>query len=63
MVIALIDFPIQFLRRYLRLRMSQQELHDENKESEGAPEKKAVIRGQQRQLALGGIQRSMRSSC
>ncbi len=61
-VIALIDFPIQFLRRFLRLRMSQQELRDENKESEGAPEKKAAIRGRQRQLALGGIQRSMRES-
>ena len=61
-VIALIDFPIQFLRRFLRLRMSQQELRDENKESEGAPEKKAAIRGRQRQLAMGGIQRSMREA-
>jgi flagellar biosynthetic protein FlhB len=61
-VIALIDFPIQFLRRTLRLRMSQQELRDENRESEGAPEKKAAIRGRQRQLAMGGIQRSMREA-
>ena len=61
-IIALIDFPIQFLRRFLRLKMSQQELRDENKESEGAPEKKAAIRGRQRQLAMGGIQRSMREA-
>ena len=61
-IIALIDFPIQFLRRYLRLRMSMQELRDEQKESEGAPEKKAAIRGRQRQLAMGGVHQAMREA-
>ncbi len=61
-VIALFDFPIQWLRRYLRLRMSQQELRDEHKESEGSPEKKAAIRNKQRQLAMGGVAKAMREA-
>lgn len=61
-VIALLDFPIQWLRRYLRLRMSQQELRDEHKEAEGSPEKKAAIRGKQRQLAMGGVAKAMREA-
>ena len=32
-VIALIDFPIQLVRRLMRLKMSQQEVRDEHKES------------------------------
>ncbi|WP_068077928.1 EscU/YscU/HrcU family type III secretion system export apparatus switch protein [Novosphingobium lentum] len=58
-LIAMIDFPIQFVRRFFRLRMSHQELRDESKEAEGSPEKKAAIRGRQRQLALGGVHRAM----
>ncbi len=61
-VIALIDFPVQWLRRFLRLRMSNQEMRDEHKEAEGAPEKKAAIRQRQRQIAMGGVQHAMRSA-
>ncbi len=61
-VIALVDFPVQWLRRFMRLRMSQQELRDEHKESEGSPEKKAAIRNKQRQLAMGGVARAMREA-
>lgn len=39
-VIAMIDWPIQWLRRMLRLRMSHQEMRDEHKESEGSPKRK-----------------------
>jgi len=60
--IAAIDFPVQWVRRFLRLRMSQQEMRDEHKEAEGAPEKKAAIRQRQRQLAMGGLQRAMREA-
>ncbi|MBA3055777.1 MAG: flagellar biosynthesis protein FlhB [Sphingomonadales bacterium] len=60
--IALIDFPIQFVRRFMRLRMSQQEVRDEHKETEGSPEKKAAIRQRQRQLAMGGLQRAVREA-
>lgn len=61
-LIALVDFPVQWLRRFLRLRMSQQEVRDEHKESEGSPEKKAAIRGKQRQLAMGGVAKAMREA-
>lgn len=61
-LIALIDFPIQWMRRFLRLRMSAQDMRDEMKESEGSPEKKQAIRQRQRQLARGGLQVAMREA-
>lgn len=60
--IALVDFPIQWLRRYRRLRMSQQEIRDENKESEGSPERKAAQRQRQRQYASGAVAKAMREA-
>ena len=51
-VIALIDFPIQWIRRMMRLKMSQQEMRDEHKEAEGSPENKAAQR-QRARLVLG----------
>lgn len=56
-LIALIDVPVQYVRRRRRLMMSRQEVRDEHKQAEGAPEKKAAIR--QRQMAL--LNRSMRA--
>jgi len=61
-VIALIDYPVQWLRRMMRLRMSLQDLKDESKESEGSPERKAAIRQRQRQIAMGGMQKAMREA-
>jgi flagellar biosynthetic protein FlhB len=61
-LIAGIDFPVQWVRRFMRLRMSQQEVRDEHKETEGSPEKKAAIRQRQRQLAMGGVARAMREA-
>lgn len=61
-VIALVDFPIQWVRRFLRLRMTLQEVKDEHKEAEGSPEKKAAIRGKQRQLAMGAMQQAMQKA-
>lgn len=61
-VIALVDFPVQFIRRLLRLKMSHQELRDESKEAEGSPEKRAVIRQRQRQIAMGGVARAVREA-
>jgi flagellar biosynthetic protein FlhB len=61
-VIALIDWPVQWLRRYLRLRMSQQELRDEHKESEGSPERKAAQRQRQHQYASGAVAKAMREA-
>ncbi|MBS0481463.1 MAG: EscU/YscU/HrcU family type III secretion system export apparatus switch protein [Proteobacteria bacterium] len=62
LAIALFDFPIQWLRRYRRLRMSQQEIRDEHKESEGSPERKAAIRQRQRQFASGAVAKAMREA-
>lgn len=61
-LIALIDWPVQWLRRFMRLRMSQQELRDEHKESEGSPERKAAQRQRQRQYASGAVAKAMREA-
>lgn len=61
-VIALIDAPIQWLRRNQRLKMSHQEMRDEHKESEGSPEAKAHRRQRQRDIAMGGVAHAMREA-
>lgn len=61
-VIALFDFPIQWVRRMGRLKMSHQDLRDETKESEGSPERKQHIRQRQRQIAMGGVAQAMRKA-
>jgi len=61
-VIALIDWPVQWLRRNQRLRMTAQEMRDEHKEAEGSPEKKMAIRQKQQQLAMGGVAKAMREA-
>ncbi|MBN8502142.1 MAG: EscU/YscU/HrcU family type III secretion system export apparatus switch protein [Sphingomonadales bacterium] len=58
-LIALIDWPVQWMRRFMRLRMSQQEMRDEHKESEGSPERKAAQRHRQRQYASGAVAKAM----
>jgi flagellar biosynthesis protein FlhB len=61
-VIALIDFPLVWLRRRSKLMMSQQDLRDEHKEAEGSPENKAAIRQRQRAIAMGGVAAAMRQA-
>jgi len=61
-VIALVDFPVQWFRRQMRLMMSHQEMRDEHKEAEGSPEKKSAIRQRQRQIAMGGVAHAMREA-
>ncbi len=61
-VIALSDFPVQWLRRHRRLRMSRQDQRDEHKDSEGSPQKKQAIRQRQRQLAISGVAAAMRKA-
>lgn len=58
-LIAAVDFPIQWVRRTNRLKMSHQDMRDENKSQEGSPEKRAAIRNKQRQLAMGGVSKAM----
>lgn len=61
-VIAMIDWPIQYVRRISQLKMTAQEMRDEGKEAEGAPEKKAAIRQRQRELAKGGVSGAMKQA-
>ncbi|WP_292758628.1 EscU/YscU/HrcU family type III secretion system export apparatus switch protein, partial [Methylophaga sp. UBA2689] len=50
-LIALIDVPFQLWNHTKQLRMTKQELKDENKETEGSPEVKGRIRRMQIQLS------------
>jgi flagellar biosynthesis protein FlhB len=61
-VIALVDVPVQWVRRQSRLKMTQQEMRDEHKESEGSPEAKAFRRQRQREIAKGGVAHAMREA-
>jgi flagellar biosynthetic protein FlhB len=61
-LIALIDLPIQMVRRSQRLKMSHQEMRDENKESEGSPEARAHRRQRQREIAAGSVAGAMREA-
>jgi flagellar biosynthesis protein FlhB len=62
MIIAMFDFPIQWVRRMMRLKMTHQELKDEAKDAEGAPEKKGMIRRRQREMAMASMSAAMRKA-
>lgn len=59
LAIALFDFPIQWLRRQQRLRMTLQEVRDENRETEGNPENKGAIRRRQRAIAKDSVRKAV----
>jgi flagellar biosynthetic protein FlhB len=61
-VIAAIDYPLQRFQRDKRLKMSLQEMRDENKQSEGSPEMKSARRQRQRDLARGGVAKAMKEA-
>ncbi len=61
-LIAMIDVPVQMVRRHNRLKMSLQEMRDENKEAEGSPERKAAQRDRQRMLARGALVPAMKEA-
>ena len=50
-LIAAIDVPFQLWQYYSKLRMTREEVRQENKEMEGDPQMKSRIRSQQRQMA------------
>ncbi len=62
LVIAAIDYPLQRFQRDKRLKMSLQEMRDENKQSEGSPEMRAARRQRQRELARGGVAKAMKEA-
>jgi flagellar biosynthetic protein FlhB len=61
-LIAMVDFPVQWIRRMGRLKMSHQEMRDESKDAEGSPEKKAAIKRRQRELAMASMTGAMRNA-
>lgn len=61
-VIAAIDYPLQRFQRDKRLKMTLQEVRDENKQSEGSPEVKSARRQRQRDLARGGVAKAMKDA-
>ncbi len=58
-IIAIIDYPLQVYQRNKRLKMSAQDLKDENKQTEGSPEVKMAQRQRQRDMARGGVAKAM----
>lgn len=58
-IIALIDAPVQFLRRMQRLMMSRQDIKDEHRQSEGAPEQKAAVRRRQHAVLNGSVRQAV----
>lgn len=62
LVIALIDYPLQLFQRNKRLKMSHQDLRDENKQTEGSPEVKMARRQRQRDLARGSVGKAMKEA-
>lgn len=61
-VIAMVDFPLQWMQQQKRLKMSFQDMRDENKESEGSPEMKAARRQRQHDIAMGSVSAAMREA-
>ena len=62
LVIAGVDYPLQRFQRNKRLKMSLQDLRDENKQAEGSPEMKSARRQRQRDLARGGVAKAMQEA-
>lgn len=62
LVIAGVDYPLQRFQRNKRLKMSLQDLRDENKQAEGSPEMKSARRQRQRDLARGGVAKAMQDA-
>jgi flagellar biosynthetic protein FlhB len=59
LLIAGIDVPVQILQRRKRLMMTDQELKDELKQSEGSPEMKATRRARQQQMLTGSARKAV----
>ncbi len=58
-IIAGVDVPVQLIQLLKKLRMSKQEIKDENKESEGNPENKAAQRQRRHDLAKRNMRKAV----
>lgn len=54
-LIAGVDLPIQIIRLLGKLKMTKQEVRDENKETEGSPEAKQHLRQRQREMSRRSV--------
>ena len=59
LAIALIDVPIQYVRRQARLKMTLQEVKDEQKQSEGSAELKQAIRQRQHTILNQSVRKAV----
>ncbi|KUR70973.1 flagellar biosynthesis protein FlhB [Novosphingobium sp. FSW06-99] len=62
MLIAMSDYPIQWVRRRNRLRMSRQDVRDEQKQTDGNPQNKAAVRRRQRAIARGSARKAVQKA-
>lgn len=58
-LIAGIDVPVQIIRRKGRLKMTRQEVKEEMRQTEGAPELKQAIRQRQQSLMTGSARKAV----
>lgn len=58
-VIAGIDVPVQMIQLFKKLRMSKQDIKDENKESEGNPEAKGAQRQRRHDIAKRNMRKAV----
>lgn len=58
-LIALVDVPIQWFQRLKRLRMTLQQLKEEMRQTEGAPELKQAIRAKQMEASMSSARKGM----
>lgn len=59
LLIAMIDVPIQWFQRNVRLKMSKQQLKEEMRQSDGAPELKQAQRAKQHALLTGSARKGV----
>jgi flagellar biosynthesis protein FlhB len=59
LLIAGIDVPVQWLRRNQRLRMSKQQMKEEMRQSDGAPELKQAQRARQQEILMSSARKGM----
>lgn len=62
LLIALIDVPAQIFQRSRRLRMSKEEVRQENKETEGSPELKRAIKQRQHEVLSGSARTAVKTA-
>jgi flagellar biosynthetic protein FlhB len=58
-VFAFMDVPVQLLRRNARLRMTKQQVKEEMRQSDGAPELKQMIRQRQFEILKGSARKAV----